>query len=201
MTGGVFSGCNGLFTPAIPEPPSGRPIVPHYETVEATLNTMKLAIAAKGQQGNSAWLGAFDEQGYHQDFDDRDVSVFEGACQCKAPKDWGFAQEQNFYLSFIAVRPSDEYVAMFDSVENDPDTPPAPGAPQVIHRHYQVLANAPDGNSTLIIAIGKVDLTFTESSGRWLVTRWADRVDSTVTEHPVDPWQLTFGRRRLESTQ
>jgi hypothetical protein len=198
MTGGVFSGCRGLFAPAIPEPPTGKPIVPHYETVEATLRTMKLAIAAKGQ-GASAWLGAFDEQGYHQDFDDRDVSVFEGAGGV-APKDWGYSQEQNFYLSFIEVRPSDAYVAIFDSVEVDPDPPPT-ATQALIHRHYRVLANAPDGNSTLIIAIGKADLTFTESSGRWLITRWADRVDSTVTEHPDDPWQLTFGRRRLESPQ
>ena len=35
--------------------------------------------------------------------------------------------------------------------------------------------------------------------GKWLITHWADRVDSTVGVVPNDPYQLSLGRRRLES--
>lgn len=207
MTGGVFSGCRGLFTPAIPEPPSGKPIVLDYRSPEATLNTMKLGIAAKGQ-GASAWLGAFPdstrpEEGpaYHQIFDSGDLSFFEGACQCEAPSDWRASQEQNFYLAFLDVRPGDEYAARFDSVDANPDPPPT-DTQAIVHRYYTVLATAPDGNSRLVIAIGFADLTFTKVSGdRWLITRWDDHVDPAVGVNPIDPYQLTLGRRRLESSR
>jgi hypothetical protein len=207
MTGGAFSGCRGLFTPAIPEPPTGNPIVVDYRSPEATLRTMKLGIAAKGQ-GASAWLGAFpdslrpeDGPGYHQIFDPADKSLFEAACGCLAPGDWRTSQEQDFYLSFLEVRLSDAYVAVFDSIDALPDgTPTASTA--LLHRRYAVYANAPDGNTTLIIAIGYADLTFTKLTGdRWLITRWEDHVDPAVGVNPSDPYQLSLGRRRLESTR
>jgi len=206
MTGAFYSGCKGLFTPAIPEPPSGSPIVPDYRSPEATLNTMKLGIAAKGL-GASAWLGAFPdstrpEEGpaYHQIFDPFDLASFEAACQCDGPSDWRAGQEQNFYLAFIAVRPSDEYAASFEVVEDHPDVDPV-GDTANRYRYYKVLATAPDGNSRLVIAIGFADLTFTKEGDRWLITRWEDHVDPAIGVNPIDPYQLTLGRRRLESTQ
>jgi hypothetical protein len=207
MTGGVFSGCRGLFTPAIPKPPTGPPIVVNYRTPEATLGTMRQGIAAKGQ-GASAWLGAFpdslrpeDGPGYHQFFDSADKSFFEGACQCQAPPDWRTSQEQDFYLSLIDVRPGDEYRIDFVPDPTSPD--PDPGDTQVLlHRHYVLLANSPDGNSSLIIAIGFADLTFSKVVGdRWLITKWDDHVDPAVGVNPSDPYQLSLGRRRLESTR
>jgi hypothetical protein len=207
MTGGVFSGCKGLFTPAVPEPPSGDPIIVNYRSPEATLNTMELGIALKGQ-GAAAWLGAFadstrpeDGAGYHQFFDPADKAFFEGACQCEAPSDWGYSQEQNFYLSLLDVRPGDEYVALIDSVEDLPDPEPT-DTEAVLHRHYRLLAIAPAAEDTLIIAIGYADLTLTKfTADRWLITRWDDRVDPAVGVNPTDPYLLTLGRRRLESTQ
>jgi hypothetical protein len=207
MTGGVFSGCNGLFTPAVPEPPTGKPIVVDYHSPEATLNTMELGIAAKGQ-GASAWLGAFadstrpeDGPGYHQFFDPADKAYFEGACQCEATSDWGISKEQSFYLSLLDVRPGDEYAALIDSMDTLPDQEPT-DTDAVVHRQYHVLANAPDGNSSLIIAVGFADLTFHKFPGnRWLITRWDDHVDPSVGVNPTDPYQLTLGRRRLESTR
>jgi hypothetical protein len=206
-TGAVIGGCHGLFTPAIPEPPNGKPIIVNYRSPEATLNTMELGIAAKGQ-GASAWLGAFadssqpqDGPGYHQFFDPADLAFFEGACQCQAPRDWGISQEQTFYLSLLDVRPGDTYAAVFDSMDTLPDLPPNE-TNAILHRQYHVLANAPDGNSTIIIAIGFADLTFTKFSGdRWLITRWDDHVDPAVGVNPSDPYQLTLGRRRLESAR
>lgn len=207
MTGAVFGGCKGLFTPAIPEPPSGRPIVPDYRTPEATLNTMRQAIAAKAL-GSSAWLGAFrdstrpeDTPAYHQVFDAVDLDFFEGGCQCAAPSDWRASHEQNFYATFLNVRPGDDYAALFEPWDENPDDVPGDDT-AVLHRRYTVLATAPDGNSTLVIAVGYADLTFTRvSADRWLITRWVDHLDPDVGVNPTDPYQLSLGRQRLESTR
>ncbi len=207
LTGGVFSGCRGLFTPAIPEPPSGRPIVVDYRSPDATLRTMAQGIQAKGQ-GASAWLGAFadssrpeDGPGYHQFFDPNDLAFFQSACGCEAPTSWRNSQEQAFFLEFIGVRPSDDYAILFEEIEQEPD-PPAEDALAVLHRRYRVLATSPDGNSTRIIAIGLVSLTVSKiAADRWLITRWQDRVDPAVGVNPTDPDQLSLGRRRLESTR
>lgn len=205
MTGGVFSGCRGLFKPAIPEPPSGRPIVINYRSPEATLATMELGIGAKAQ-GEAAWLGAFadstspdDSPAYHQIFDPADLL----SCQCENPGDWRVTQEQIFFFDFLDVRSGEEYAAIFDSVDATPDQPPG-DTEAIVHRHYRVFANAPDGNSTRIIAIGYADLIFTKFSGdRWLITRWEDHVDPDVGVNPSAPheYELTLGRRRLDSTR
>jgi hypothetical protein len=206
MTGGVFSGCKGLFTPAVPEAPTGPPLIPNYRSPELTLRTMKEALAAKAR-GSSAWLGAFADSsapgvpGYHQFFDPTDLSVFGSSCGCQVPSDWSLTQEQTFYLQFLNVRPSDNYQAVFDSVADNPDPPPTDDTHAVLHRHYQLIATSPDGNSTLIIAIGYADLTLTKVGDQWLITRWDDHVDPLVTANPIDPYQLTLGRRRLEASQ
>jgi hypothetical protein len=207
LTGGVFSGGCGLFTPAVPEPPTGRPIVLDYRSPEATLRTMALGIESKGQ-GASAWLGAFadssspeDGPGYHQFFDPADLDFYESACGCEAPTSWRNSQEQAFYLEFLSVRPSDGYTILFEEVDENPD-PPAGDEEALLHRRYRVFATAPDGNSTSIIAVGFADLTFTKiSADRWLITRWNDHVDPAVGVNPSDPEQLSLGRRRLESTR
>ena len=207
LSGHVFSGCKGLFKPAVPEPPSGPPIQLDYSSPEATLKTMQEGIQAKGQ-GASAWLGGFadstrpdDPIGYHQIFDSADLQFFVSACHCEAPSDWRWLQEQQFYLEFISVRPSDEYSAKFDSLKGLPDDPPG-DREAVLHRGYLVTANSVAGSDTTIIGIGTADLTFTKvPSGQWLITRWVDHVDPTIGVNPNDPDQLTLGRRRLESTR
>ena len=119
LTGGVFSGCRGLFTPAIPEPPTGPPLRLDYTTPEAALVTMRLGIEAKGR-GSQAWLGAFadptrgDSVEYHQVFDPADLSFYEGSCQCQVAADWRLPQEREFYSYFLNVRQRDEYTAAFD---------------------------------------------------------------------------------------
>jgi len=206
LTGHVFSGCQGLFKPAVPEPPTGPPVQLDYSSPEATLKTMERGMQAKGQ-GSAAWLGAFADStrpddliGYHQVFDGGDIQFFVSACGCEAPSDWRYSQEQAFFLEFLNVRPSDDYAAKFDSIPAQPDDPPG-DTEAVLHRDYQVLANAIDGSSTTIIAIGTADLTFTKKSSQWLITRWVDHVNPTIGVNPNDPDQLTLGRRRLETTR
>lgn len=207
LSGHVLSGCKGLFKPATPEPPSGPPVQLDYSSPEATLKTMERGMQAKGQ-GSAAWLGAFQDStrpddliGYHQFFDAGDVQFFATACGCEAPTDWRYSQEQAFFLEFLNVRPSDDYAAKFDSIPANPDDPPG-DSPVLLHRSYQVLANALDGSATTIIAIGTADLTFTEvTPAHWLITRWVDHYDPTVGVNPSEPDQLSLGRRRLETTR
>lgn len=206
LTSHAFSGCHGLFTPAVPEPPSGQTIVLNYRSPEATLSTMEAGIIAKGR-GSSAWVGAFADStqpsegpAYHQFFDSGDVGVFEAACGCEAPPDWRASQEQDFFLALTEVRPSDDYVLVLTPRVSQPDPPPG-DTEIVLHRKYQLLATAPDANSTLIIATGLADLTFTKKGSDWLITLWNDHVDPEVGVNPSDPYQVTLGRRRLESTR
>lgn len=200
----AFSGCRGLFTPAVPEPPSGQTIVADYRSPEGTLSTMEAGLEAKGK-GSSVWVGAFadssqptDGPAYHHFFDSGDIGVFEAACACEAPADWRAPQEQTFFQALLDVRPSDEYVALFEARVDKPD-PPATESQAVLYRKYEVRATAPDGTSTLIIARGFADLTITRFASNWLVTRWEDHIDPEAD--PTDPYQVTLGRRRLESTR
>lgn len=207
LTGGVFSGCRGLFTPAVPEPPSDPPIVPNFRSPEATLNTMRQGLAAKAR-GASAWLGAFadstgpgDGPAFHQFFDPADLAFFQGACQCQAPSDWRVNQEQDFFVAFLDVRPADDYQVEFTVVDANPDPPPT-DTQAILHRRYRVLAVSPDGSGAIVIATGYADLTFTKlTADDWLITRWDDHVDPEVGVNPSDPYLLSLGRRRLESTR
>ncbi|MBI3539674.1 MAG: hypothetical protein HY076_05325 [Candidatus Eisenbacteria bacterium] len=206
MTGLSTRGCTGLFTPAKPETGGAPVVIPNYRTPEATLSTLTKALNAKAN-GSAAWLGAFSDStgpgvpAYHQFFDLTDLTVFQSSCQCLAPTDWGVTQEQAFYLQFLNVRPSDTYSMSFEVVDSNPDQPPG-DTQAVLHRHYHVYATSPDQSSTQIIAIGYCDLILTAvSSDRWLVTRWDDHLDPAVGSNPVDPYQLSLGRRRLESSQ
>lgn len=203
LSGGVFSGCRGLFTPAIPEAPTGPPIVLDYSEPVDVLRTMTAGLEAKAQ-GSSAWLGGFadaargDSVDYHQVFDAVDLSAFEASCGCAAPTDWQVSQEREFYGSLVDVRPSDEYAMAFDSLQTDPD--PAPADHKVTYfRKYTLIARDPDSGSSLIIGIGFARLTFTEVEvNRWAISRWEDQVDPDVGGNPGDE-RLTLGRRRMES--
>jgi hypothetical protein len=163
---------------------------------------MVAGMQAKGP-GASAWLGAFsDEEGarYRQIFDAADFTAYQNACACQGPTEWGLAQENTFFLEFLNVRPSDTYVAEFDSVESNPD-PPAGDSEALLYRRYQVFAFSADGNSTTIIAVGFANLTFTRLPTGWLITRWEDHVDPEIGAYPVNPDLLSLGRRRLESSR
>jgi hypothetical protein len=199
LTGGVFSGCHGLFTPAIPEPPKGAPIVLNYRSPELTLRTMTEGMQAKAD-GASAWLGAFadssrpeDGPGYHQFFDVADVV----ACACDEPADWRRKQEEEFYLYFLdTVHPSDDFIVTFEPYESDP-TPSETVV--VLNRRYRIEAKGVDETVT-VIAIGIAHLTFEKiAADRWLITRWNDQIDPDVGIQPGDSELQTLGRRRLES--
>jgi hypothetical protein len=198
LSGHVLSGCKGLFKPAVPDPPSGPPVQLDYSSPEASLKTMEEGIAAKGQ-GASAWLGAFadsvsptDDFGYHQIFDPNDLASFVQACHCEAPTDWGWSKEQAFYLEFIGLRPSDNYVAVFDSLDF-PQDPPRGADEALLYRSYKVVAKPIESSDSTIIAIGIADITFKRTgTNQWLIARWVDHVDPGAGTD-----QITLGRQRL----
>jgi hypothetical protein len=187
-------------------PPTGPPILLDYRSPEATLRTMAAGLQAKGP-GALAWLRAFadstrpeDGSGYHHFFDPADLEAFESSCGCVGPTDWRLPHEQIFYLTFMGVRPGDNYRIEWEEVAESPDPPPG-DTHALLHRHYRVLATSPDGYSTMVIGIGFADLLFVKvSADRWLITRWVDHVDPDVGVNPADPEQLTLGRRRLEAS-
>lgn len=198
LTGGVFSGCSGLFTPATPERPTTAPVIPNYSSAEATLTTMVEAIQAK-DQGTDAWVGAFADSiaeaggpHFHIIFDTNDVIV----CDCPAPTIWRRTDERQFYLEFMQLSLSATYGAIFTEVADDPDLTPPTDSEVLIHRNYRVLATEESGN-TSVIAIGRADLTFRKvSADRWLITRWVDHMSDQAD--PNEAEQKTLGRRRLE---
>lgn len=203
----ALAGCRGLFTPAVPEPPTTVPFVPNYSSPTATMNTMENALHAKAF-GRTAWLDAFapDSTGpgtpaYHHFFDPADVSAFVGSCGgCEAPTTWDQSRETAFFQYFLGVRPSDNYSLTLTAVPERPD--PEPGEDEVtLYREYLVIATSPDETSTLIIARGAADITFTRISGSWVITRWSDHLDPDVGPFPVNPYELSMGRLRLEASR
>lgn len=198
LTGGVFSGCSGLFTPATPERPTTPPIIPDYSSAEATLLTMIAAIQAK-DQGTDAWVGAFADSvadgappGFYIIFDADDVRI----CECTVPVTWSRSEERLFYQKFMDVSTSATYGAIFTENQDRPDPTPTTADQRIFNRYYQVFATEESGVQSTI-AIGRVELTLKGSGDRWIITRWIDEV-TDIGLDPNDPEQKTLGRRRLE---
>jgi hypothetical protein len=202
-----LAGCRGLFTPAVPEPPIVVPFVPNYSAPLSTLTTMENAMRAKAL-GQTAWLDAFasDSTGpgtpaYHHFVDPVDEAAFAGSCGgCGVPTTWDRSREQAFFLYFLGVRPSDNYLMSFRSVPERPD-PEAGEETVTLYREYLVVATSPDETSTLIIARGSADITFTRIAGSWVITVWSDHLDPDVGPFPVNPYELSLGRLRLEASR
>lgn len=207
LTGGVFSGGCHLFTPAVPETPTGPPIVVDYTTPEAALRTMARGMAGKAQ-GQQAWLGAFadpsrgDSVDYVCVFDPADLAYYQQVCQCTVSPDWrGVRREDQFYTAYIGLRPNEEYSVVFDSLDTDPDQPPVDHK-AIRYRHYEVSATDPDSRTRLVIGIGIARLTFTEvAANHWAISRWEDQVDPEVGVNPTEEYMLTLGRRRMAFVQ
>ena len=204
LTGGVFSGCRGLFTPSVPEPPSGPPLVVNYNTVTATLNTMAAGIARKSQDGSAAYLGGFADGSvagsptYSQTFDPGVIQRCSQTAGCSVPV-WDYQEEIGFYSYLIGIKPTYSYTLLWQVDVAHPD-PPSDGVTAEIHRHYQVITLAPDGITAVQIAIGYADMVFTKIASKWVITQWADRVDPLIGVYPTNLEQLSLGARRLEST-
>jgi len=205
VVGVLTAGCSDYFRPAVPEPPSGDPVVLDYSSPEATLVTLALGLADKATtNGEFAYLGAFADStnaetpGFHQFFDPAVVVLWQETFGRTAPSDWGLPLERNFYAYLIGLQ-GDPYGIVWEVNDQLPD--PQPEANKVeLNRKYRVEAISEDGNSRTIIAVGLAHLTFRlTASGEWLIVRWDDGVDPAFGLNPANPDEITLGARRLES--
>lgn len=192
------------FRPADPEAPSSiATFVPDYSRPDSTLATIARAVADKGRSiGSTAYDGAFADSatagsvaGYHQFFSDQDIAVWS---QGHDVPDWGFREEHAFYPKFVGGRLSfpDAYQLEWTKDDDNPDVE----SDGILFRHYLITTHAADGSRTRTIAVGYVRLKFLQfSDGNWRIIRWDDRIDPQAD--PGDPEQITWGRRRLNTTQ
>jgi hypothetical protein len=200
-----LAGC-GLFNPAEPEPaPAFTGPPPSYADPDATLETIALSIELQGA-GNSAfnvdaYMDAFanaasgDGADVVMLFDPADVALFPNVATA-----WSPAREREFYGDFIARYPYAYSMAWIDLPNDPPDDNQS--TPRLVYRRYEVHAHISDTDSVLI-AVGLADLEFRSGSGgRWVISKWTDKVDPAIGSPPQPPAEndnRSFGWRRLDS--
>jgi hypothetical protein len=199
LTLAAFSGgCDGLFRPATPElPTNSTPIPTDYSDPDATLETLALGLAARGQNGGTeAYLGAFaddrtDGVVYHMFYDPADSADH---AQFGGVPLWTLTLEQAFYQRFY-----NNFGGNFRMIwrvdeanpDGDPSTPE-----RTIHREYTVFTFPPEDSTDVhVISNGFADLTFfLTPQGHWVIETWSDHIGPPIdAENEV----LTLGRWRL----
>jgi len=151
-TGGVFSGCRGLFSPATPQAPTstgGTTIALNYTSPEDALATLAAGIAAKGHgNGQEAYIKTFadvavDGVAFSATFDPEVARRHEQSGR-EVPV-WDLALERNFYRFFVELR-SESYLLRWTTNEvrgND-----IIGAEEAtLYRKYQVFLVGENGSA------------------------------------------------------
>lgn len=196
-------GCTNPFAPATPEPPDSGGIVEDFSTPAKLLSTLEAAMSNKGPAGRLAWRDALADsvgdgtRAFYAFQDPRVLSAWLLSSPVTPPNPWTIDNETRFYDRFIGQFDG-EYVMTFDRDDTSPldDIRDAEGT-ALLHRKYYVAAT--NASTTLIVAVGYVDLYLVKYQGRWFVTRWDDRLDALIGVDPADPNNRTLGWRRLES--
>jgi hypothetical protein len=190
-----------LFRPATPERGgTGTLIHTNYTDPDSTLGTMARGMAAKGD-GRDAYMGGIadtvrDARSFTATFDPAVLARYNsqpGAVPGYDP--WTTDLERTVFLNFIQYKTTEYAMAWGPDNSNPIDDRQQDSA--VLHRSYQITTQL--SSSTLIIAVGYADLTFARTpSGRWVITRWDDRVDPAYGgANPSNPEQVPYGWRRL----
>ena len=188
-----------LFRPATPERGGGGTVIlTNYSDADSTLATMARGMSAKGD-GRDAYMGGIadtlrDGRSFTATFDPAVLARYNsqpGAVQGYDP--WTADLERTVFVNFVQYRVT-AYVMTWGPDTFNPVDDRQPDS-AVLHRHYQITSD----NGTLIIAVGYADLTFAHTpSGRWVLTRWNDRVDPAFGgANPSNPEQVPYGWRRL----
>jgi len=208
----MFQGCDGLFKPRSPEPPSSPGVPVDYSTVEATLETMNQALQAKAaSNARTAWTGALattnDGLPFRADYDVDVLARWTVISGKSEPRPWSTINENSFYSNFVvnASPQAQSYELHWDVDQQHPyDEDQGPGngfSDKVLtHKHYLVLAEFGNGRADTV-AIGYADLTFIHANigSRWVISDWADRVDPAVGVNPDNKAWVSFTQRRLDS--
>lgn len=200
----LAAGCDYFRPEDPPAPDPGDLIAQDYSNAEATLETIRQAVEAKGLKGGAeAYANAFSDSippstpGFFQYFWPADEAAWEAAGN-EVP-DWDKAAERLFYnigpRSLVNLRDED-YRMTWDPEPGNPDEPGDQFI--VVHRRYRIDAVGVAGTAVEIIAKGYADIVLTRlEDGNWKLTRWQDRADPEID--PELPEQRTWGQRRLES--
>jgi len=199
----LCAGC-GLFDPTSPEPPGqNRPVPTNYSHPDSALNTIDLAVEAKGStNAASAYTRAFaDSDGVSADGVDFHAfvsnEILEQFCnpftpRCETATHWDFDQEAIFYGSLIRLY---DYPFSVEFTKDDPN-PDEPGDDLwILHRKYVIRAHPTSG--PIVVATGFADLYFVKAASsvnRWVIHRWEDRRDPNA-----DSSLPTWGERRVRS--
>lgn len=197
------AGCTNPFAPATPESPDAGGIVEDFSTPAKLLGTLEAAMGNKGPSGRLAWRDAMADstgagtRAFYAFQDPRVLSAWRLSSPVTPPDPWTIDNETRFYDKFIGQFDG-EYVLVFDKDDTSPkDDIDESAGTALLHRKYYVGATA--SSTTLIVAIGYVDLYLVKYQGRWFVVRWDDRLDPLIGVDPADPNNRTLGWRRLES--
>jgi len=200
----AHAGCANPFAPATPEPPDPSGITPDYSSPEKLINTLAEALANKGPAGRLAWADAMadsvggDPRAFYAYQDPRVLSAWLLSSPVAPPDPWGLEEERRFYDWFVARYDGEYSMVWADDNDSPRDEIDESAGTALLHRQYYVAATP--STTTLIIAIGYVDLYMARYDGRWFVTRWQDRLDPLIGVDPVDQDNRTLGWRRMESS-
>ena len=199
----LLGGCD-LFKPATPESPDkgGPPVPTDYTTPELVLETIRLAVEAKGgANAGDAYINAFADSTpppagrldghFFRAFVTIDVW---NSIPVENRVDWTYYNEQFFYARLIAIS-NDPYRMTWSPDEPHPDE--VRNDVTILHRKYRI-ETVPEGTAQpIVVAAGYADLYLypvADAVNLWVIGRWEDRVDPDV-----DPLIPTYGKRRLGS--
>ena len=170
----VAPGC-GLFSTAVPEPPtSGNTIPPaNFDVPESTLATL---IRSVENRLTSDYKLCFtdsvgnDEPGFYASFDPSDLSDW--VQDHPPPGIWTLDREIQFFPRFLAYNPNSFYDMTVTTFRPDLDLDPST---RILNRTYRVFASGSP------VAAGAAVLTFKRVglSGEWKISFWEDLVDTT----------------------
>ena len=194
-------GCVNPFKPAEPQRPDGSGVAERFNTPEDVLETLRLAVESKSQNGENAWVHAFAEslttgdRAYRHFYDPAVKLTWQSATSLTAPEPWDVALERGVPRFLFGVRQNLGYSWQwgFDPYSTNDDE--AADTAQ-FHRKYTLVAT--NGSQAEVIAIGYCDLSFQRKAGRWSIVRWNDRVDPTIGANPTND-QRTMTWWRLQS--
>jgi hypothetical protein len=195
-----LAGCD-LFKPATPEPPDkgGPPVPANYSAPDSVLETIRLAIEAKGgANAGDAYINAFADSTptgtdghFFRAFVSNDILL---TFPPDRRVDWTFYKEQFFYAHLIAIS-NDPYKATWSPDDLHADEIGTDLT--ILHRKYRIETVPKGGAQPIVIAAGYADLYFypvPTAVNEWVIGRWDDRVDPEE-----DPLHQTYGQRRLGS--
>lgn len=198
-------GCD-LFRPAVPEPPEvslcEADILIDMSDPEAVLETMAAAVDARGcgnaRQAYVRTLADSVSDGipFRATFADEVIALRQQA-GLPVPV-WDLELERAFYDDFVELYDTG-YRLTWSQDSSRTDLIDLQVGEAELHRRYDI-EQVENDETQGPIAVGFTDLTMRRiSDSRWVIVRWADRIDVRIGVAPSDPGRRSLGEWRLET--